>query len=64
MEEKQSRQDGIEKLTLALLYLTRFSDNTGFRLNEESFHAQPGNITRNRSLTTICDFRKFFGNVF
>lgn len=38
MEEKQSRQDGIEKLTLALLYLTRFSDNTGFRLNEESFH--------------------------
>ena len=41
MEDKKSREEGIEELTLALLYLTRFSDNTGFRLNEESFRQLP-----------------------
>lgn len=37
MEEKKSRQEGIEELTLALLYLTRFPDREGFRLNGSSF---------------------------
>ena len=32
--DKQNRQDAIDELTLALLYLTRFHDMEGNRFNE------------------------------